>query len=62
VAFLAFSLHKADITLIEVGMDGRLDTINVTDNPVLTTITSIALDHTEHFGPTVETIAVKRLK
>nr|WP_225416088.1 hypothetical protein [Wolbachia endosymbiont of Brugia malayi] len=43
-------------------MGGRLDTINVTDNPVLTTITSIALDHTEHFGPTVETTAVKRSK
>ncbi|WP_265039902.1 bifunctional folylpolyglutamate synthase/dihydrofolate synthase [Wolbachia endosymbiont (group A) of Trypoxylon clavicerum] len=56
-AFLAFSRHKADITLVEVGMGGRLDATNVIDNPILTIITSIALDHTEYLGPTVEIIA-----
>ncbi|WP_395463335.1 bifunctional folylpolyglutamate synthase/dihydrofolate synthase [Wolbachia endosymbiont of Cantharis cryptica] len=56
-AFLAFSRHKADVALIEVGMGGRLDATNVIDNPILTIITSIALDHTEYLGPTVETIA-----
>lgn len=56
-AFLAFSRHKADITLIEVGMGGRLDTTNVIDSPILTIITSIALDHTEYLGPTIEIIA-----
>ncbi|QUI60079.1 bifunctional folylpolyglutamate synthase/dihydrofolate synthase [Wolbachia endosymbiont of Spodoptera picta] len=56
-AFLAFARHKADITLVEVGMGGRLDATNVIDNPILTIITSIALDHTEYLGPTVETIA-----
>lgn len=56
-AFLAFSRHKADITLVEVGMGGRLDATNVIDSPILTIITSIALDHTEYLGPTVETIA-----
>ncbi|MDM8335229.1 bifunctional folylpolyglutamate synthase/dihydrofolate synthase [Wolbachia pipientis] len=57
VAFLAFARHKADVTLIEVGMGGRLDATNVIDNPILTIITSIALDHTEYLGSTVETIA-----
>ncbi|WP_353280379.1 bifunctional folylpolyglutamate synthase/dihydrofolate synthase [Wolbachia endosymbiont (group B) of Silvanus unidentatus] len=56
-AFLAFSRHKADITLVEVGLGGRLDATNVIDNPILTIITSIALDHTEYLGPTVEIIA-----
>ncbi|MGL9758982.1 MAG: bifunctional folylpolyglutamate synthase/dihydrofolate synthase [Wolbachia sp.] len=56
-AFLAFSRHKADITLVEVGMGGRLDATNVIDSPILTIITSIALDHTEYLGPTVEIIA-----
>lgn len=56
-AFLAFSRHKADITLVEVGLGGRLDATNVIDNPILTIITSIALDHTEYLGPTIETIA-----
>ncbi|MFT4314900.1 MAG: folylpolyglutamate synthase/dihydrofolate synthase family protein [Wolbachia pipientis] len=56
-AFLAFARHKADITLVEVGMGGRLDATNVIDNPILTIITSIALDHTEYLGPIVETIS-----
>ncbi len=56
-AFLVFSHHEADVTLIEVGMGGRLDATNVIDNPILTIITSIALDHMEYLGPTVETIA-----
>ncbi|APR98223.2 bifunctional folylpolyglutamate synthase/dihydrofolate synthase [Wolbachia endosymbiont of Folsomia candida] len=56
-AFLAFSRHKADISLIESGMGGRLDATNVIDNPILTIITSIALDHTEYLGPTIEIIA-----
>lgn len=59
-AFLAFSRHKADITLIESGMGGRLDATNVLDNPILTIITSIALDHTEYLGPTVEIIAAEK--
>ncbi|MDG7055127.1 MAG: bifunctional folylpolyglutamate synthase/dihydrofolate synthase [Wolbachia endosymbiont of Menacanthus eurysternus] len=56
-AFLAFSRHKADVTLVEVGVGGRLDATNVIDNPILTIITSIALDHMEYLGPTVEIIA-----
>ncbi|MDD9331085.1 MAG: bifunctional folylpolyglutamate synthase/dihydrofolate synthase [Wolbachia sp.] len=56
-AFLAFSCNKADVTLIEVGMGGRLDATNVIDDPILTIITSIALDHTEYLGPSVEIIA-----
>ncbi|WP_341820987.1 folylpolyglutamate synthase/dihydrofolate synthase family protein [Wolbachia endosymbiont (group A) of Myopa testacea] len=56
-AFLAFSRHKADITLVEVGMGGKLDATNVIDSPILTIITSIALDHTEYLGPTIEIIA-----
>jgi len=56
-AFLAFSRNKADITLVEVGMGGRLDVTNVIDNPILTIITSISEDHTEYLGSTVEVIA-----
>lgn len=59
-AFLAFSRHKADITLIEVGMGGRLDATNIIDNPILTIVTSIAFDHTEYLGPTLEIIASEK--
>lgn len=56
-ALLAFSRIEADILLVEVGMGGRLDATNVIDNPLLTIITSISLEHTEYLGPTVEIIA-----
>ncbi|WP_339046323.1 folylpolyglutamate synthase/dihydrofolate synthase family protein [Candidatus Mesenet endosymbiont of Agriotes lineatus] len=56
-AFLVFSRIKADILLVEVGMGGRLDATNVIDNPLLTIITSISLEHTEYLGSTVEIIA-----
>lgn len=59
-AFLAFARNEADITLVEVGMGGRLDATNVIDNPILTIITSISLDHTEYLGPTVEIIASEK--
>ncbi|QKX02400.1 bifunctional folylpolyglutamate synthase/dihydrofolate synthase [Wolbachia endosymbiont of Dirofilaria (Dirofilaria) immitis] len=56
-AFLVFSRYKADVTLIEVGMGGRLDATNTIDNPILTIVTSIALDHAKYLGPTLEIIA-----
>ncbi|TDG93363.1 bifunctional folylpolyglutamate synthase/dihydrofolate synthase [Cardinium endosymbiont of Culicoides punctatus] len=59
-SFLAFSRHKADVTLVEVGIGGRLDTTNVIEHPILTIITSIALDHMEYLGPTVESIAYEK--
>ena len=55
-AFLAFSKVEADITLVEVGMGGRLDATNVV-TPILSIITSISLDHTSSLGTTVELIA-----
>ncbi|XP_076246219.1 dihydrofolate synthase/folylpolyglutamate synthase-like [Calliopsis andreniformis] len=54
---LAFSCHKADITLVEAGMGGKPDATNVRDSPILTIITTIALDQTEYLGPTIEIIA-----
>ncbi len=55
-AFLAFSKVEADITLVEVGMGGRLDATNVVE-PIMSIITSISLDHTSSLGTTVELIA-----
>lgn len=57
IAFAAFSKAPADICLLEVGMGGRLDCTNVIENPALTIITPIGLDHTEHLGNTIEDVA-----
>lgn len=57
VAFLAFSRVEADYTLLEVGLGGRLDATNVVDDPRLTVITPISIDHTQYLGDTLEAIA-----
>ena len=44
-AFLAFARTPADWTLLEVGLGGRLDATNVVDQPRLTIITPVSLDH-----------------
>lgn len=56
-AFLAFSEIPADFLLLETGLGGRLDATNVVENPALTIITSLSIDHTEYLGETLEEIA-----
>jgi dihydrofolate synthase / folylpolyglutamate synthase len=56
-AFLAFARTKADWTLLEVGLGGRLDATNVVENPRLTIITPVSLDHQQYLGDTVTAIA-----
>ncbi|WP_374299772.1 folylpolyglutamate synthase/dihydrofolate synthase family protein [Paracoccus sp. (in: a-proteobacteria)] len=56
-AFLAFSRTPADYTLLEVGLGGRLDATNVIDNPHLTVITPVSIDHTQYLGDTLPLIA-----
>ena len=56
-AFLAFSKSEGDILVLEVGLGGRLDTTNVIEKPLLSTITPVSLDHTEFLGKTLEQIA-----
>lgn len=56
-AFLAFSETKADVLLLETGLGGRLDPTNVVPTPLLTMITPISYDHTEHLGTKLLQIA-----
>ena len=56
-AFLAFSRAPADYLILEVGLGGRLDATNVIDQPAVTVITSIGLDHQQYLGDTIEEIA-----
>jgi len=59
MAFLQFARKKCDISLIEVGLGGRLDATNVV-LPEVSVITSVGLDHCELLGDTVELIAVEK--
>lgn len=56
-AFLAFSRHPADATVLEVGMGGRLDATNVVERPLVCGITALGLDHQQWLGSTVSEIA-----
>jgi dihydrofolate synthase/folylpolyglutamate synthase len=56
-AFLGFAETPADITLLEVGLGGRLDATNLVDHPALCAITPVSLDHQNYLGDTVVSIA-----
>lgn len=54
-----FAQSQVDIAIIETGLGGRLDATNVV-HPLVSVITNIGLDHTEHLGPTVRDIAFEK--
>jgi dihydrofolate synthase/folylpolyglutamate synthase len=58
-AFLIFKDANVDLAVIETGLGGRLDATNILV-PLVSVITSIALDHTEFLGDTIEAIAFEK--
>lgn len=54
-ALLVFETAGLDAIVLEVGLGGRLDSVNTVDADVAI-VTSISLDHTDWLGPDVETI------
>ncbi|MCH2164767.1 MAG: bifunctional folylpolyglutamate synthase/dihydrofolate synthase [Marinovum sp.] len=56
-ALLAFSRVPADVCLLEVGLGGRLDCTNVVDEPAMTVITPVSMDHEQFLGDTIAKIA-----
>ena len=59
-AFVAMADVEADLTLLEVGLGGRLDATNVVDRPLLSVITPVALDHAEFLGTDLAAIAAEK--
>ena len=59
-ALLAFARTKADYTLLEVGLGGRLDATNVIEQPAVTVITPISIDHEQFLGDTLGKIAAEK--
>jgi dihydrofolate synthase/folylpolyglutamate synthase len=58
-AFLLFSRHLADVTLLEVGLGGRLDATNVIEAPLACAITPVSMDHLEFLGDSIQRIAAE---
>lgn len=59
IAFLYFAEKRVDPAVIETGLGGRLDATNVI-TPLVSVITTIGLDHTQHLGDTLEKIAFEK--
>ncbi|MBL9188786.1 MAG: bifunctional folylpolyglutamate synthase/dihydrofolate synthase [Opitutaceae bacterium] len=59
MAFLQFARKRCDISVIEVGLGGRLDATNIV-TPEVAVITSLAMDHCEILGETLEKIAAEK--
>jgi len=59
-AFLAFSRVEADHILLEVGLGGHLDATNVIDDPAMTVITPVSIDHQRFLGNTIARIAAEK--
>ena len=59
MAFRQFARKRCDISVIEVGLGGRLDATNIV-TPEVSVITSIAMDHCEILGDTLEKIAAEK--
>lgn len=58
-ALIIFSEASVDIAILEVGLGGRLDSVNVVDSDV-SVITNIAIDHTDYLGDTRESIGTEK--
>jgi dihydrofolate synthase/folylpolyglutamate synthase len=55
-ALLVFEAARLDAWVLEIGMGGRLDAVNVVD-PDVAVVVSIGFDHQEYLGNTLEAIA-----
>jgi dihydrofolate synthase/folylpolyglutamate synthase len=54
-ALMLFAHARLDAWILEVGLGGRLDAVNIVD-PDVAVVTTVALDHTDYLGPTREDI------
>jgi dihydrofolate synthase/folylpolyglutamate synthase len=58
-ALLIFEQAGLDLAILEVGLGGRLDAVNIVD-PDVAVITTVDLDHHEYLGPDRESIGAEK--
>ena len=59
IAMVAIADAQVDVTVLEVGLGGRLDATNVVD-PAVAVVTGVALDHEAVLGATLSAIAAEK--
>jgi dihydrofolate synthase/folylpolyglutamate synthase len=60
VALVYFASKDLDFVVLETGLGGTADSTNIVSSPLVSVITDIGLDHTEHLGDTIEKIAAEK--
>lgn len=58
-ALLIFKAQPLDVLILEIGLGGRLDAVNMID-PDVSIITTIGLDHQDYLGNTLDKIAQEK--
>lgn len=58
-AFLVMAEHDLDVAVLEVGLGGRLDAVNLIDSDIAV-VTTIALDHQDWLGNDLDIIAAEK--
>lgn len=58
-ALIIFTNEKVDIAVLEIGLGGRLDSVNIVDSDVAV-ITNIEFDHIDYLGDTREKIGLEK--
>lgn len=58
-ALLVFQQSEIDLAILEVGLGGRLDAVNIVD-PEIALITAIDVDHTDYLGHDRESIGFEK--
>lgn len=59
-AFLHFAERRCDVVVLETGLGGALDASNVIENPELSVLTAMGMDHAAILGPTLRDIAAAK--
>lgn len=59
-AFMYFRDQNVDLSIIEVGLGGRLDSTNILKRPLISIITEISFDHQNILGKTLKEIAYEK--
>ena len=60
MAMLAFAEGGMEYAVLETGLGGRLDATNAVEQPLVSIITSIGMDHMEYLGDTIGEIASEK--
>ncbi|QEY58845.1 bifunctional tetrahydrofolate synthase/dihydrofolate synthase [Pseudomonas sp. C27(2019)] len=58
-AFWLFAQASLDVAILEVGLGGRLDAVNIVD-PDIAVVTNIGLDHSDWLGSTRDSVAYEK--